>query len=283
MTTPVGRTTYRLTEQLHFVPAVGDAPSPWPAGSPATSVVLPAVRPEISCSGTQNSHVGWRHTNGMPAGTHTAYLVLLTSEHDDHVHVIAEGHYDYIPQAGVRLRPASTADAFVVRLPRNEHERPEPAPPAIGGRVLVSYAPEHESWVRSVEETLTKAGFRVESDRCPLPSAEECGDWVTTQALRADHVIVVTSQSYVDATRAVAPTGDRLRAKLEHGSFAGLLARNGAKWARKFLLVRPVANGEPAADVPRDWLPEVTELTVEKDSEAGLDELLEWLARAPTA
>ena len=65
--------SYELTGQLNFVRRDGSGGGSWPPRSPAANIALPALIPRIDSFGPSGSLIRWRHTDGVPAGTHTGW------------------------------------------------------------------------------------------------------------------------------------------------------------------------------------------------------------------
>ncbi|WP_328618137.1 caspase family protein [Amycolatopsis sp. NBC_00355] len=251
--------TYELTGQLNFVRRT-DGRSHWAADASEANVALPAVRPEVTGFGLGSARVRWRHSGGVHAGTHTAWLVLLTPPDRTELPVLAGGAYHLTAEGGLGLGASGEPDAFTVRLP----EAPEadvPATPADDGRprVFVSYAqesPAHKKAVVELCRLLSGAGVDVRVDQDGLEQRRNWDEWTTTQILRTDYVIVVASPVY----RAV---GDRELTdetrhrgiRSEYSRLADLLHRDRDRWTQKVLPV--VLPGRSPDEIPLSFLPAI--------------------------
>ncbi|MGW3962504.1 toll/interleukin-1 receptor domain-containing protein [Amycolatopsis sp. NPDC005003] len=230
------------------------------ADASGTEVALPAVRPRVDCFGLGSSRVQWRHAGRVPAGTRTAWLVLLTPPDRAELPVLACGSYHVTAGGRLGLHATGRSDAFSVRLP----EAPEPNAPdgglpaaARAPRVFVSYAhdsPAHKRAVLRLCRLLAEEGVDVRVDRYGLERRRNWDRWTTTQILRTDYVIVVASPAYRAVGNGELIDETRHRGiRSEYGRLADLLLRYPAQWTRKLLPV--VLPGRSPDEIPLTFLP----------------------------
>jgi hypothetical protein len=258
--------TYELTRQLNFVRRA-DGRSPWAADASEANVALPAVLPEVAGSGLGSARVRWRHSGGVHAGTHTAWLVLLTPPDRTELPVLAKGAY-HLTEGDLGLRASGEPDAFTVRLP-DAPEPDVPATPAGDGRprVFVSYAQETPAHKRAVMELcrlLGRAGVDVRVDQDGLERRRNWDEWTTTQLLRTDYVLVVASPAYraVGDGELTDPTR-HLGIRSEYSRLADLVHRDRERWTRKVLPV--VLPGRTPDEIPLAFLPSIADYYVLSD------------------
>jgi hypothetical protein len=260
--------SYQLTGQLNFVRRDGGGSGSWPAGSPAANIALPALVPRIDSFGLSGSLIRWRHTDDVPAGTHTGWLVLLVPEQWVEVPVVAAGNYHVETDPGLRLRPAGLHDAFTVRLPapgpgERAARMPVDAPGEARGarpRVFVSYAHESGAHTAAVTEFcafLAARGLDVRFDRQGLYERRNWDRWINTQIRRADYVIVIASPAYRAAGDGTLAKGERLGVQFEYDRLVDLLHRSGEEWTRKILPV--VLPGRSPEEIPLSFLPGIAD------------------------
>ena len=260
--------SYRLTGQLNFVRRDGGGGCSWPGDSPAANIALPALVPRIDSFGLSGSLIRWRHTDEVPAGTHTGWLVLLVPERWDEVPVMAAGNYYVETDPGLRLRPAGLHDAFTVRLPAPGpvdglvQTSVDASREARGGRprVFVSYA--HESAAHTAAVTdfcafLAARGLDVRFDRQGLNERRNWDRWINTQIRRADYVIVIASPAYRAAGDGTLAKGERLGVQFEYDRLVDLLHRYREEWTRKILPV--VLPGRSPEEIPLSFLPGIAD------------------------
>lgn len=275
---PAGHESYQLSEHLYFVPRSNGDTTHWPAGSAAAHIPLSPLTSQLTCSGINGTYVRWRHTGGVPVGSHTAYLVLELPEQFDRLPVIASGRYELPAAAVPRLRPISLLEAFEVRLTAtpNGSRRAGDEPAA---RVFVSYAPEsaeHVAAVRELSGLLEKAGFTVHFDRRRLESSPDWDRWITTHLVRADVVLVVVSPKYLAAAGGALPEGDQFGVAIDHGRLTYFLEQSPDTWPRRIVPIQ-LPGGSPAA-LPTDFLPGVREQQIiESLTWEGLADLFDRL------
>ncbi|WP_410597378.1 toll/interleukin-1 receptor domain-containing protein [Amycolatopsis sp. lyj-23] len=255
--------TYELTGQLNFVRRA-EGRAHWAADASEANIALPAVGPRVACFGLGSPRVRWRHTGDVHAGTHTAWLVLLTPPERTELRVLAGGAY-HLSDGEFGLRASGEPDAFTVRLP--EAPEPEvPATPAGDGRprVFVSYAQEslaHKQAVMKLCRLLVWAGVDVRVDQDGLEQRRNWDEWTATQILRTDYVIVVASPAYravgdgelTDATR-------HRGVRSEYSRLADLLHRDRDRWTKKLLPV--VLPGHSPEEIPLAFLPAIADYYV---------------------
>lgn len=282
--------SYELTGQLNFVRRDGSGGGSWPPRSPAANIALPALIPRIDSFGPSGSLIRWRHTDGVPAGTHTGWLVLLVPENWDEVPVVAAGNYHVETDPGLRLRPAGLQDAFTVSLPPADPDcgsaqmpiRPLGDARGIGSRVFVSYAHESSAHKAAVTEFcgfLSAMGLDVHFDRQGLEERRNWDEWITTQIQRADYVIVVASPAYRAAGDGTLPEGERLGVLFEYQRLVDLLHRYRKEWTRKILPV--VLPGRSPEEIPLSFLPGTADYyPVNSITEEGTASLLRVLLRS---
>ena len=282
--------SYELTGQLNFVRRDGSGGGSWPPRSPAANIALPALIPRIDSFGPSGSLIRWRHTDGVPAGTHTGWLVLLVPENWDEVPVVAAGNYRVETDPGLRLRPAGLQDAFTVSLPPADPDcgsaqmpiRPLGDARGIGSRVFVSYAHESSAHKAAVTEFcgfLSAMGLDVHFDRQGLEERRNWDEWITTQIQRADYVIVVASPAYRAAGDGTLPEGERLGVLFEYQRLVDLLHRYRKEWTRKILPV--VLPGRSPEEIPLSFLPGTADYyPVNSITEEGTASLLRVLLRS---
>jgi hypothetical protein len=255
---------YELTGQLNFVRR-GNSRSQWAADASEANVALPAVRPEVVSFGLGSARVRWRHSGGVRAGTHTAWLVLLAPPDRTELPVLAGGAYHLMANGKLDLRASGEPDAFSVRLP--EAPEPEvPAGPAGDGRprVFVSYAQEstaHKKAVMKLCRLLSGAGVDVRVDQDGLEHRRNWDEWTTTQILRTDYVIVVASPMYRAVGDGERTDSTRHRGiRSEYSRLADLLHRQRDRWTKKLLPV--VLPGRSSDEIPLAFLPAIADYYV---------------------
>ncbi|MEU4251445.1 toll/interleukin-1 receptor domain-containing protein [Amycolatopsis sp. NPDC026612] len=256
--------TYELTGQLNFVRRAGGR-SRWAADASEANVALPAVRSEVAGFGLGSARVRWRHSGGVHAGTHTAWLVLLTPPDRTELPVLAGGAYHLTADGDLGLHASGEPDAFTVRLP----EAPEPdvpATPAADGRprVFVSYAqesPAHKKAVVELCRLLAAAGVDVRVDQDDLEHRRNWDEWTTTQILRTDYVLVVASPAYRAVGDGELADSTRHRGiRSEYSRLADLLHRDRDRWTKKLLPV--VLPGRSPDEIPLAFLPAIADYYV---------------------
>ncbi len=259
--------TYELTGQLNFVRR-GEGRSLWAADASEANVALPAVRPEVVSFGLGGDRVRWRHSGGVRAGTHTAWLVLLTPPDRTELPVLAGGAYHLMADGDLDLRASGEPDAFSVRLP----EAPEPEVPAGSAgdgrpRVFVSYAQEstaHKKAVMKLCLLLNEAGVDVRVDQDGLEHRRNWDEWTTTQILRTDYVIVVASPAYRAVGDGELTDSTRHRGiRSEYSRLADLLHRQRDQWTKRLLPV--VLPGRSPDEIPLAFLPAIADYYVVPD------------------
>ncbi|MDQ7807306.1 toll/interleukin-1 receptor domain-containing protein [Amycolatopsis sp. A133] len=276
--------SYELTGQLNFVrPTAGR--SPWAADASEANVALPAVRPHVDCFGLGSSRVRWRHSGAVPAGTHTAWLVLLTPPDRTELPVLAGGAYQRAADAEPGLRASGRPDAFTVRLPG----APEPEVPATTAdgsapRVFVSYAQEsaaHKEAVVRLCRLLVAEGVDVRVDQDGLDRRRNWDRWTTTQILRTDYVIVVASPAYRAVGDGELTDETRHRGiRSEYSRLADLLHRYPDRWTKKLLPV--VLPGRSPDEIPLAFLPAIGDYyPLSAFTRAAAADLLSVLFSAP--
>jgi hypothetical protein len=285
-----GAVSYELTGQLNFVRRDGSGGGSWPRHSPAANIAMPALIPRIESFGIGGSLIRWRHTDGVPAGTHTGWLVLLVPEKWKEVPVVVVGNYYVETDPGLRLRPVGLQDAIIVRLPPVDQDQgPMQIPPShpvgeargTGPRVFVSYAHESSAHKAAVSELcgfLSARGLDVHFDRQGLDERRNWDEWINTQIHRADYVIVVASPAYYAAGDGTLPEGERLGVLFEYQRLVDLLHRYRKEWTRKILPV--VLPGRSRDEIPLSFLPGTADYyPVESITEQGAASLLRVLRR----
>jgi hypothetical protein len=284
VTTAEPARTYELTGQLNFVRR-GDGRAHWAADASEATIALPAVRPEVTGFGLGSPRVRWRHSGGVHAGTHTAWLVLLTPPDRTELPVLAGGAYHLTADDGLALRASGEPDAFTVRLP--DAPEPEvPVTPAGDGRprVFVSYAqesPAHKKAVVKLCRLLAKAGVDVRVDQDGLETRRNWDEWTNTQILRTDYVLVVASPVYRAVGDGEFTDGTRHRGiRSEYNRLADLLHRDRDRWTKKVL---PVVLPDRSPDeIPLSFLPAIGDYYVLPElTRDAAAELLKVLFTAP--
>ncbi|WP_146060399.1 toll/interleukin-1 receptor domain-containing protein [Amycolatopsis sp. CA-128772] len=252
--------TYQLTGQLNFVPA--NDRSRWAADASEANVALPAVQPDVACFGLGSARVRWRHSGGVHAGTHTAWLVLLTQPDRTDLPVLAGGAYHLAPDGELGVRASGRPDAFTVRLPEAP-ERDVPATTVADGapRVFVSYAQEslaHRKSVMKLCTLLESEGVDVRFDQDGLDGRRNWDQWTATQILRTDYVIVVASPAYRAVGNGELTDPARHRGiRSEYNRLADLLHRDPDQWTKKVLPV--VLPGRSPDEIPLAFLPAIAD------------------------
>jgi hypothetical protein len=261
VTRPSDSTSYELTEQLHFVRRNGAAHSWWPPSSPATTIAMPAVQPQIDCFGLGGAQIRWRHSKIVPAGSQTGYFVLTVPPNFDQMSVVASGKYHVDTDPKLRLRPAGRHDAFDVALPapRQPEQTTLDAPPSSHTgepRVFVSYvqeSPAHKAAVIKLCQLLREHDIDVRYDQQNLDVRRNWDPWSNAQILRSDYVIVIASPAYQAAGDGSLPTGQNLGIQSEYLRLADLLHRYRDEWTKRILPV--VLPGRSVSEIPLSFLP----------------------------
>ncbi|GIH05347.1 hypothetical protein Rhe02_34140 [Rhizocola hellebori] len=285
---------YRVNGSLNFV----RRDSPDPTGPVAPEAALPAAAPHIECFGVGGNTARWRHTGaegaGIRAGSHVAWLVLLTPPGQEELAVLATGQYrvEIDPQLG--LAPVCRPDAFSVRLPQPvpgdnpaPPVGPAPATPGTGAhggpRVFISYSqdpPEHSEAVEQLWHLLKGCGADVRIDKEHLERQRNWSDWTTVQILRSDYTIVVASPAYLAASEDQLPAGRNLGIRSEYVRLADLLHRNRPLWTMKILPV--VLPGRSVDEIPLTFLPGTVDHHIIHDfTPQGAASLLRTLGLGP--
>lgn len=263
VTKAAGASEYELTEKLTFVPAGRRANAGRMTGIAADGIAMPPVLPRIDCFGLGGDSIRWRHGGGVPAGTHSGWLALLTPPGFSGLQVVAGGEYRVKTDPRLKLRPASRRDAFCVRLPGSAAS----APTAIGAsarspdgrrvpRVFVSYAqepPAHKQAVARLCVLLADQGVNVSYDQQDLDSRRNWDTWTTTQILRSDYVIAVASPAYQGVGDGTLPADEHPGLRSEYLRLADLLYRYRETWTKKILPV--VLPGRSHNELPLSFLP----------------------------
>ncbi|MCX4804339.1 toll/interleukin-1 receptor domain-containing protein [Streptomyces sp. NPDC058682] len=286
VTDPAAPGMYALTPQLHFVQRNGESHG-WPAGSPATTIAMPAITPQIDCFGLGGDLVKWRHTGKVLPGSHTGCFVLVVPATWEEVQVIANGRHHIELDPDLRLRPASRDDAFRVRLPPSPTDQTgtptltdtRSRPRGTEARVFISYAHEseaHKAAVRSLYELLRNNGLDVRFDQEGLHERRLWEIWTTRQILRADFVLVIASPSYRQAGDGTLPKGTRLGLRSEYRRLVDVQHRDPDTWLKKILPV--VLPGRSPEEIPLSFTPGVADhYVVDSITQQGAADLLRVL------
>jgi hypothetical protein len=282
VTTAVGAREYELTEKLTFVLRVQHAATAR-LSRIADGIAVPPVLPRIECFGLGGDSIRWRHSQDVPAGTHTGWFAMLTPPEYLELKVVGGGEYHVVTEPRLKLRPAARRDAFTVRLPASAS-----APLIVTGqvtgssagkrrpRVFVSYAQEsaqHKQAVVGLCSFLDKQRVDVRYDQQDLETRRNWDAWTTTQILRSDYVIVVASPAYQAVGDGTLPPDQHRGVHSEYQRLADLLHRYREIWTRKLLPV--VLPGRSADELPLTFLPGTGDYyTVESFTPEGAADLL---------
>jgi hypothetical protein len=263
---PIDAGRYELTAELQFTPGSGSTATHWPPGSPAASIALPALTPWIACSGVMGDHVRWRHTETVPAGTHTGWFVLRVPPELSELHVIGSGMYHIQTDPTLGLAPVGQPDAFAIRLPDAASVDPNPPPGRADDsgrgrpRVFVSYAHESDAHKRAVAELcsfLINQGMDVRFDQQDRNTRRIWEEWITREILRADYVLVIASPAYRDAADGNLPDELNRGVRWEFLRLTDLLFRFKEEWTKKILPV--VLPGRSEHEIPLTFLPGIAD------------------------
>lgn len=281
---------YELSGQLNFLPRAPGTAGRWLDGPAPTDIVLPALTPRIDCFGLGGHVVRWRHSGSAPVGAHAGWLVLEVPENYELLSVVAAGQYQVATDPSLRLRPSSRNDAFVLKLPP---AGPDPSSDGahvaevglvrrgVGPRVFVSYAQEsasHKHDVTQLCRLLQDHRVDVHFDQQGLDTRRTWEDWINTQILRSDFVIVIASPEYRAVGDGEISDDRRLGVRSEYLRLADLLHRHRNEWTRRILPV--VLPGRSPEEIPLGFLPGIGDYyRLDDFSAAGVADLLRVLRR----
>ena len=294
---------YTLTPHLEFVSHTAEASKVWATGSPAASVVVPDIAPEIRLHGVPSPVVRWVHTAmrqaGVRPGAHSGWIVLVVPRGTRTVPVTASAHYDLAIDLPEGLGPATRSDAFTITLPNttqppamdDPHGPGGAGPPARasrsshpgGARVFVSYAHDNDDHKRDVLdfcEFLDARGLDVRMDQWELQERREWQMWTTTQILRADYITVIASPILQQAGDGLLSSDRHRGIQSELARLADLLHHDRTIWTRRILPV--ILPGRAVDEIPLMFLPRIADhYIVSALTEPGAEDLLRVLDTVP--
>ena len=274
--------SYRVDRNLSFVEV---------ASADSDAVHLPEVWSAVTVYGVHSPKVRWRHDD-VRAGSHTAWLVLLTAPGTTNVNVKASVHYDVPFEESFGNEPVTDPVTFhldlvpgpatpVTRMIDTGWPTPEPPPRP---RVFISYAHEDSAHMDAVLAFATflvrEEGIDVVLDRWGQEVSRDWNLWAIQSLKEADFVLLIASPTCKAVGEGYVDDDHNRGLQAEMALIREAIYRQRSSGVLKYLPV--VLPGGKLADLPdfiQPWT--IHNFHVTSFTRAGAENLLRTLTRQP--